>query len=212
MPRPNRPRTLGSERALAARIQLLCGQEGISYPELAKRMTEEENCPIQPTALYKLHGPRPRRITVNELVAIANVFDLSTDDLLRPIEVVRKEWADEVARDLVRATDGLYAAYAETLRAAIRLAEVAIDSPALFDFVRRRFDDAQGVAADERLLHRRTPRPGRTAGKEQWFAEFAEIFEGQYLSEIAVTADRFFHQALALADTLIQAERGGAVR
>lgn len=88
MARPNRQRAIGSERALARRIQWERENRGWSYDGLASRMTQV-GCPIQPSALYKVEkADPPRRITVDELVALARVMELDINELLRPLEEV----------------------------------------------------------------------------------------------------------------------------
>jgi len=181
MPRPNRPRSLGSERELARRIALLCEQHNMKYPELAERMTTA-GCPIQPSALYKLSQDPPRRITVNELVAIANIFNLAVNDLLRPIAVVEKEWAEEVARDWIGATFALDDAQAEAVRAAIKLAHVARQSPDLAEYVEHQW---------------KTASPGR-----QWFAEFVGTVNDEQLGELAELSNNFWKQVLEVIDDL----------
>lgn len=181
MPRPNKPRTLGSERALSRRIALLCEQRGWKYAELADRMTAE-GCPIQTSALYKLQGEPPRRVTVDELVALANVFDLTTDDLLRPIELVEREWAEDVAADFIAATRDLDDAQAGILRAALRLADVGRKSPDLYEYVAHQWQAAS---------------PAR-----QWFAEFvgAEGVDNDELSRLADLSNLFWDQVLAMLE------------
>lgn len=91
MPRPNPPRTLQSETNLARRIAHERDSRGMSYEGLADRMTKA-GCPIQASAIYKIEKMNPpRRITVDELVGFAQVFEVSVEDLLTPVEIVRNE-------------------------------------------------------------------------------------------------------------------------
>lgn len=91
MPRPNRPRHIGGEASLAERIKFEREQAGMSPAGLASRM-EKAGCPINVSAIYKIEGgDPPRRITVDELVAFARVFDVPVDDLLVPANVVREK-------------------------------------------------------------------------------------------------------------------------
>jgi len=88
MPRPNPPRSIASEQSLARRVAHERETRGMSYEGLAARMTKA-GCPIQASALYKIEkSTPPRRITVDELVALAQVFDLSVENLLLPPEAV----------------------------------------------------------------------------------------------------------------------------
>jgi transcriptional regulator with XRE-family HTH domain len=89
VPRPNPPRTIHSERALAERIAHEREQRGWSYDGLAKRLTAA-GCPIQASAVYKTEkGDPPRRVTVDELVAYSEVFNIPVEQLLLPMAVIR---------------------------------------------------------------------------------------------------------------------------
>lgn len=91
MPRPNRPRSIASEHALARRIAQERERRGWSYDGLASRMTKI-GCAIQSSAIYKIEkAAPPRRITVDELVGFSQVFALPVQNLLMPPEVAAKE-------------------------------------------------------------------------------------------------------------------------
>lgn len=82
MPRPNRNRTTRVEADLALRIANERTARGWSYERLAEAMTEV-GCAIQPSALFKIEkGDPPRRITVNELAAFAEVWAIPMDRLI----------------------------------------------------------------------------------------------------------------------------------
>jgi hypothetical protein len=89
MPRPNPMRVLGSEKTLARRIRFESEGKGWTYEGLASRITAV-GCPIQPSALYKVEkGDPPRRVTVDEMVALSKVFELlPLEELLLPPEFV----------------------------------------------------------------------------------------------------------------------------
>lgn len=106
MPRPNQPRDVFAEDHLAQRIKLEREKRGWTYEGLAKRMTDV-GCPINQSALYKVEQAQPRRrITVDELVALARVFEVSVEDLLtdpkllavRAVVPLLSEWQDLKAR------------------------------------------------------------------------------------------------------------------
>jgi transcriptional regulator with XRE-family HTH domain len=85
MPRPNPMRSIGGEKALAARIAYEREEHGWTYAGLAARMTSV-GCPIQASALYKIEkSDPPRGISVDELMALSRVFGLGLDDLVQPI-------------------------------------------------------------------------------------------------------------------------------
>lgn len=94
-------RTIGQERNLAERIRWERESRGWSYEALAQQMTDK-GCPINASSLYKIEkgSPRPRKISVDELVALSQVFDISVEDLLVPVEVMRNEQAKELVREL----------------------------------------------------------------------------------------------------------------
>lgn len=88
MPRPNRPRTIRIEADLAKRISYERERHRMSYDGLADRMTKI-GCAIQASAIYKIEkGDPPRRITLNEAVAFAEVFGVPLEDLLVPADQV----------------------------------------------------------------------------------------------------------------------------
>jgi transcriptional regulator with XRE-family HTH domain len=82
MPRPNKDRQLLAERHLAQRIGIERDRRQWTYDGLASRMTAR-GCSIAASALYKIEkGEPPRKITVDELVALSLVFGLNVNDLL----------------------------------------------------------------------------------------------------------------------------------
>jgi transcriptional regulator with XRE-family HTH domain len=98
MPRPNRPRSIASEDNLARRITYERGRRQMSYAGLAQRMTEV-GCAIDQSALYKIEKGNPRRrISVDELVALSEVFAVPIDDLLAPPELA----AEKVVLDVLK--------------------------------------------------------------------------------------------------------------
>jgi transcriptional regulator with XRE-family HTH domain len=110
MPRPNRPRTMRSEASLARRIEYERQRRGWSLEGLSKRLTDA-GCAIQASAIYKIEkGDPPRRIAVDELVALAAVFDVDVASLLLPPETV----ADQ---ETVRLWEAYVAAHAAGMAA-----------------------------------------------------------------------------------------------
>lgn len=96
MPRPNQPRTIRGEELLSQRIKVEREARGWTFDGLAARMAEA-GCPIQGSAVYKIErASPPRRITVDELVGFARVFELPIGDLLLPAEVVLNRRAREL--------------------------------------------------------------------------------------------------------------------
>jgi transcriptional regulator with XRE-family HTH domain len=109
VPRHNKPRSIASEANVAERITRERESRELSYEALAKLMTDK-GCSLVGSAIYRIEkGNPPRHITVDELVAFANVFDTTVPDLLLPMELVRKERA----RKLVERTVSVYRALPE---------------------------------------------------------------------------------------------------
>lgn len=82
MARPNRARTIEAERNLARRIKLEREDRSWSPAQLAQRMTEA-GCSISTSAIYKIEDDeKPRKITVDELVALAAVLRTTPGALL----------------------------------------------------------------------------------------------------------------------------------
>jgi transcriptional regulator with XRE-family HTH domain len=82
MPRPNKPRTVRGEDHLAARITLEREARGWSMDGLARRMTDA-GCAISASAVHKIERGEPRRkITVDELLAFADVFGIPMNELV----------------------------------------------------------------------------------------------------------------------------------
>jgi transcriptional regulator with XRE-family HTH domain len=107
MSRPNRPRSIASEANLARRISFERESREWSYERLAQEMTAA-GCPIQGSAIYKIEkGSPPRRVTVDELVAVAAVLDRDINDLLTPMDIIERDAAIALADDLRVALDDL---------------------------------------------------------------------------------------------------------
>ena len=88
MPPRNQPRTIAAEEELALRIGYEREKRGMTYEGLAKRMTDA-GCPINQSAIFKIEKAEPRRrITVNEIVALATVFGVTVNDLLLPRDLL----------------------------------------------------------------------------------------------------------------------------
>jgi transcriptional regulator with XRE-family HTH domain len=103
MPRPNQPRSIASEESLARRIAYEREAAGMSYEGLASRMSRA-GCPIQPSGLYKIEKAG-RRITVDELVALSQVFGVRVEELLLPPEAAAAREVTELLLAWNRAQD-----------------------------------------------------------------------------------------------------------
>lgn len=101
MPRPSRDKSAGAEANLARRIEYEREKRGLSYEVLAKQLTET-GCKIQGSAIFKIEkADPPRRITVDELTAFAEVFtDGDIPRMLLTVEEVELERAGELLAKL----------------------------------------------------------------------------------------------------------------
>jgi transcriptional regulator with XRE-family HTH domain len=119
MPRPNRARSIASEDNLARRITYERERKGWSYAGLAQRMTEK-GCAIDQSALYKIEKGNPRRrISVDELVALQEVFGIAMNALLAPPEFVAKEAAVQALEEYRQAR----AAYHNALQQLVEISK-----------------------------------------------------------------------------------------
>jgi transcriptional regulator with XRE-family HTH domain len=113
VPRVNPLRSLTNERNVAERIAFEREQRGWSYEGTAKRLADN-GCPIQASAIFKIEkGDPPRRITVDELVGFATVFDIAVPELLQPPALVQQKQLLELAQAMSEAAE-------ETMRADVK--------------------------------------------------------------------------------------------
>jgi transcriptional regulator with XRE-family HTH domain len=117
-------RSIASERALATRIAYERAARDWTYEGLAARMTGI-GCSINASAIYKIEkGDPPRRITVDELVALGRVFALDLEDLVQPV-------TDVAGKHLGVLLELMQVANAEMLRAA-KLYDSALSAVEVF--------------------------------------------------------------------------------
>lgn len=152
MPRPNRARSMASESNLAARIAYERSRRGLSYEALAKLMTDA-GCAIQGSAIYRIEkGDPPRRVAVDELVALADVFgvdDLS--ELLHPVEFIEQRRAQEIAEELHRVLAGVNQAVKEALRLYLEYAHIAARSKELTQYINNHAEAKERVLPEVSL-------------------------------------------------------------
>ncbi|KAA1422496.1 helix-turn-helix domain-containing protein [Mumia zhuanghuii] len=117
MARPNLARSIDAEANLARRIERERNRRGLSYEALSKDMTAI-GCSINASSIYKIEkGDPPRRVTVDELVALTRVFETTMEDLLTPVEVLDQRRAQELLASIDTAEDALVHAIAGVLEA-----------------------------------------------------------------------------------------------
>lgn len=129
MPRPNQPRSIASEQALARRIAIEREKRGWSYDGLASRMTQA-GCAIQSSAIYKIEkSDPPRRITVDELVGFSEVFNIPVGNILMPPEIAAREALIELLTDWEMARRSAAEAKSAEDEAWTRLVEYIAEDP-----------------------------------------------------------------------------------
>lgn len=152
MPRVTRNRQVGAEANLAARIQFERTGRGWSYETLAKQMTDA-GCPITASALHRVEkGQPPRRVTVDELVTLASIFDLAVSDLLRPVDEVLDSAMRRAVQDYEKALKTMGIAVGALISATRNAVELADSSRDFNEFflnhmaARPTFRDALAMA------------------------------------------------------------------
>jgi transcriptional regulator with XRE-family HTH domain len=139
MPRPNPPRLLGGESGLARRVAYERERRGWSTEGLAKRMADV-GCAINQSAIWKIeNGDPPRRITYDEALAFARVFEMPLVDLAVAPEVA----ADGELRALLLEHDQVEDQLKKLHR---RETEIADAVAVLMDRFPGRFTQGRGVA------------------------------------------------------------------
>jgi len=133
MPRSRRPRTIGAEDALAERVRAEMSEWGLSYATLAKAMSHD-GVDISASSLQKsFTTTKPaedrRPVRVDELVALAHVFQTSVENLLSPRDWVDQEQVDKALIDMDRADRLLVEAVQTMLDAQIMLVRAAAQAP-----------------------------------------------------------------------------------
>lgn len=184
MPRPNPTRSIASEAALAARIAYVRKDRGLGVDALAKLMTAE-GCAITGSAIFRIEkGDPPRKITVDELIALSRVFDMEPSELLVPLELVQQKRAQEIAAELPAA----FAAYDQAIRTGLRLyleyGRLAAESPELLDFM-----NFQAESGFDRLRHT----------EEEEGVELGDHISAEEVAALQRDAVRLWGKVLALA-------------
>lgn len=149
MARQNALRSIKGESNLASRIRIEREGRGWSYEALAKRLTDI-GCSINGSAIYRIEkGEPPRRIAVDELIALAQVFGASVEDLLTPIEVIRKTQAKAVLKELDKSSTALVEAVADLMDGYCAYFDLGAYDPELREYVDNyRFQTADEMVPD----------------------------------------------------------------
>lgn len=112
VPKKTTPRVPGPDDWAAARIRHERELRGWSTAELARRVTES-GVPLRQQQVWQIEsGEPPRKLSVGEAAAIANIFGLTIGDLLTPPEGLAMQNLMNLGRDFAswRRDVGLLAA------------------------------------------------------------------------------------------------------
>lgn len=128
MPPRNRTSTMQAEEALARRIALEREQRGWSPAGLASRLTRI-GCPMTQSGIWKIENGEPRRrITFDEAVAFAEVFEISLADLSTDPQVERERAAAVAARQVWDEVDAIEEG-GRALRSSLRRLDEMLEGP-----------------------------------------------------------------------------------
>ena len=149
MARNNRPRSIGGERNLAERIRRQRALVGWSPSDLARAMTNA-GCSIATSAIYRIEDDEnPRKISVDELITLAQVFDTTVESLLTPVEVLDKEKAQETLKQLDDAQARMIEAIGDTLTGVSTMLDLAVFEPELYEYVSNHWFGGNGVPDED---------------------------------------------------------------
>jgi transcriptional regulator with XRE-family HTH domain len=100
---PKKPaNTVLAEDALARCVAQERVRRGMSPAGLASRMTSA-GCPMTQSAIWKIENGQPRRrITLDEAITFASVFEMSIEEMAQPPEVLRARRAADALEQIRR--------------------------------------------------------------------------------------------------------------
>lgn len=135
MPKLNVGRSVGVETNLAARIAHERNLRGQSYEVLAEAMTQA-GCAINGSSIYKIeHGSPPRRISVDELWTLAQVWGTTVEDLLTPMELLEQRRAHELIESIQEVQRGMGDLASDAFNAFSELIRLAFEHEELYEYV-----------------------------------------------------------------------------
>jgi transcriptional regulator with XRE-family HTH domain len=159
---------LVNENALARRIAYERERREWSPGGLARLMTKA-GCPMNQSSIWKIENGEPRRkITVDEAIAFAKVFDTTLEKLLTPPELLAETAAAERALDLFGKYQERFEAAAIALarcdETAVELEAVLADHREFRDHMLESFKDVKVIPAEHGSIY---PVPSRFRLKEE---------------------------------------------
>ncbi|WP_418059956.1 helix-turn-helix domain-containing protein [Pimelobacter simplex] len=144
MPKLNQGRSVRAEANLAKRIAYERGLRGLSYEALADAMTAV-GCAINASSIYKIEkGDPPRRISVDELAALAAVFEEPMSELLVDMSLLNHRRAHELIEILSGLEDSMSSAIATALGATGELFRLAAEDAELAEYVQHHVESRRG--------------------------------------------------------------------
>lgn len=142
MPRLNVGRSVEVEANLRRRIAYERERRSQSYETLAELMTDA-GCAISGSSLYKIEkGGPPRRVSVDELVTLAQIWGFTLDELLTPVELVEQHRAHELVEAIQGQQRHLSTLTMEAFEKYVALFDLAHEDQELYEYVIRHLDSA----------------------------------------------------------------------
>jgi transcriptional regulator with XRE-family HTH domain len=184
---------LSSEDALARRVTHERERRGWSPAQLAKAMTDAGQ-PMNQSSIWKIENARPRRkITVDEAVTFAQVFDMTLDELMVPPEMAADDLAFDLIGKYLEQQLAVHQAQAESAETVRRLDKLLRQQPGLKDrvveYLTRNYPDRAGEEARQ-LLER-----DDLAAADRWQAMFEMLSVWSDRTAAAAEADQHAHGA-----------------
>jgi transcriptional regulator with XRE-family HTH domain len=159
---------LVNEDALARRVAYERERRGWSPGGLARLMTKA-GCPMNQSSIWKIENGEPRRkITVDEAIAFAKVFETTLEELLTPPDLIAQTAAAERALRLLGHYGERFEAAAIALarcdETAAELEEVLADHPEFRDHLLERLNEVKVIPAPHGSIY---PAPSRFRLKDE---------------------------------------------
>lgn len=185
MPAKYEGRTIDLEKGVAARIQQLREDAGLSYQDLAEQM-KAVGCTIHPSGIQKTEKSG-RRITVDELMGYARAFDVSTAKILGEpaVDVSGELWSTYIG--LERLSNVNRSVRQEYVEARDEMRTSALGNPALVKAIRDRQDKYMSV--QERKAKRDAANDGEDVSTPEKLEAYMERYGHLDVPAIAAARD-----------------------
>lgn len=226
MPRINTGRTIKAEANISERVKRELRQRGWSPAHLAEVMTAA-GCKISTTAIYRMiDDDKPRRISFDEVVALAEVFGVAIDELMTPVDLLDKHKAAELLGRIKANEESIVLGAGEYVAAYAELLQLAVFDTDLHDYVMSQLDpdyyerraevdqdedvrDALVAALDED-----PPAPDhpfltftRELGGEKIRADITTMWNGLYRLKVAMIRQATEVANLTVQDDIVRGRR-----